>query len=268
MSPGDAVNIFDFHARLVPGPDGPERLLSTMDSAGIAMAAVSAGGVISLDRLAEQVMVGGHVTGDADNRAVLEDCQRAAGRLVPFYFGNPHTGPAEYRELAEQFHGLEISPAVHGVPLTDGRTTALVEVAAEFGHPVYVVCLAQPGFAAADLVVLADKFPDTTFVLGHCGFVGVDLYSVNVVADRPTIAVETSGCYTVVAASAVRRLGARRVLFGTEYPIQHPDVELAKLRALDLDPTALQQIAWANAYRLLGKENRHDRDDAQPAEPR
>jgi hypothetical protein len=119
---------------------------------------------------------------------------------------------------------------------------------------VYVVCLGRPGFSVIDLLLLADKFPEVTFVLGHCGFVGIDVYAVGKVASRSNIVAETSGCYTRVARIAVARLGCDRVLFGTEYPLQHPSVELAKLAALELDEPAWQQVAWRNAHRLLGED--------------
>jgi predicted TIM-barrel fold metal-dependent hydrolase len=93
-----------------------------------------------------------------------------------------------------------------------------------------------------------------TFVLGHCGFVGIDLYALNTVRPEGNIVAETSGCYTGVAAAAVERLGADRVLFGTDYPMQHPSVELAKLHALDLTDEARDKIAWRNAHRILGEE--------------
>lgn len=245
--------VFDFHARLAPRDGAVNALLSTMDRCGIARAAVCAGGVIDLDRLATQVMTGGHIEDDADNDAVLAGCADSGGRLLPFFFGNPHRGAAPYRAQAARFRGLEISPAVHGVPLTDDRTMALVAVAARAGHPVYVVCLGRPGCGPRELAVLAAEFPEVSFVLGHCGFVGIDVYSLRVVEPYPNILAETSGCYTGVARIAVARLGADRVLLGTEYPLQHPDVELTKLRVLDLDEASWQQIAWRNACRLLGE---------------
>jgi hypothetical protein len=251
----DRQPIFDFHARLAPqAPGGLDRLLTTMDDHGIDRAVVSAGGMISLDLLSQQVIEGGHVETDADNDAVLAACERTGGRLVPFYFANPHRGPEVYRDGAARFRGVEISPAVHGIPLLDERVTGLVAVAAEFGHPVYLVCLGRPGAGVVDLAELADRFPNVTFVLGHCGFVGIDVYAVNVVAPKKNIVAESSGCYTGVARAAVERLGADRVLFGTEYPLQHPSVELAKFRVLDLNPQSWQQVAWRNAHRLLGEE--------------
>jgi hypothetical protein len=245
--------VFDFHARVAAGPAATEALLSTMDRCGIGRAAVCSGGVIDLDQLAAQIMQGGHIESDADNDAVLTACAVAPERLLPFYFGNPHRDPQPYREQATRFRGLEISPAVHGVPLDDERTVALVEVAAAAGHPVYVVCLGGPDLGPTGLTRLAARFPEVSFVLGHCGFIGIDVYSLNVVAPYPNILAETSGCYTGVAAIAVRRLGAERVLLGTEYPLQHPEVELTKLRTLNLDAATWQRITWTNACLLLGE---------------
>jgi hypothetical protein len=249
-----ATPLVDFHARLGPQPDAVDRWLAMMDGCGIARAAVTAGGTIGLDQLATQIIEGGGVDADADNDGLLAACETAGGRLVPFYFGNPHRGPAHFRSRVARFRGLEISPAVHGVPLTDPRTTALVEVAAEAGLPVYVVCLGRPGLGVTDLVALAGKFPDLTFVLGHCGFVGIDVYAINKVVPVGNVVAETSGCYTGVARIALQRLGVDRVLFGTEYPLQHPSVELAKLHALALDDETWQAVAWRNAHRLLGEE--------------
>jgi uncharacterized protein len=246
--------IFDFHARLAPRPDAARGLLSTMDSCGIARAAVAAGGVIDLDRLSAQITDGGHSEADADNETVLAACAASGGRLVPFHFGNPHRGADEYRRQADRCRGLELSPAVHGVGFDDPRTLDLVAVAAGAGHPVYTVCLARPGAGTADLVRLAEKFREVTFVFGHCGSIGIDVHAVGLIAPVANIVAETSGCLTVVVRAALDRLGPERVLFGTEYPLQHPSVELAKLRALDLDHEAWRRVAWRNAHRLLGEE--------------
>lgn len=248
--------VLDFHVRLAPRPGARERLLSTMDDCGLDRAVVCAGGTIDLDRLSRQLIEGGHVETDADNDAVLKVCAGAGGRLVPFFFANPHRPPEVYRARAAEFRGLEVSPAVHGVGLTDPRVAALVGVAAEAGHPVYVVCLDRPGAGVADLVGLARRFPEVTFVLGHSGIGNIDFYALALIRDEPTILLETSGGYTCVAEAAVHRLGAGRVLFGSEYPLQHPDVELAKFRALRLPPEQWRQIAWDNAHRLLGEEKR------------
>jgi predicted TIM-barrel fold metal-dependent hydrolase len=246
--------LFDFHVRIGPGTPPVDRLLSIMDSYGIARAGVAAGGLLDLDRLSAQILTGAHTDVDADNDGVLRACQAAADRLLPFYFANPRRGAGEYRDQADRFRGLELSPAVHGIGFDDPRTADLVAVAERAGHPVYVVCLGRSGTTAADLVALARRFPAVTFVFGHCGFIGIDAHGLTVVAPQPNILAETSGCFTVVARLAVARLGCERVLFGTEYPLQHPRVELAKFASLELADPSWQQIAWRNAHRVFGEE--------------
>lgn len=248
--------MFDFHARLTPGPGAADRLLAAMDAAGIAGAAVCAGGIVDLDRLAVQVIDGGRSKALADNEGVRRACASSGGRLVPFFFADPYRDAAAYREAAPGYRGLEISPAVHGFRLDAPGVGALAETAAAAGHPVYVVTLGRPGTRAADLVALAGRHPDVTFVSGHCGHTGLDAAGLARFADRPNIAVELSGCFTAVARLAVRRLGAERVLFGTEHPLQDPAVELAKLRALRLSPAELALVCGGNARRLLFQADR------------
>jgi predicted TIM-barrel fold metal-dependent hydrolase len=243
--------IFDFHVRLAPRPGAAAGLLRMLDSAGIARAAVCAGGTMDRLRLSRQLIDGTHVETDADNDAVLAAAS-SAGRLVPFHFGNPHSGSEAYRTAGSAVRGLEVSPAVHGVGFDDPRTVALVEVAASFGHPVYTVCLERPGCGVADLIRLASSFPSVNFVLGHTGIGNIDYYGVDLVADVPNVLVETSGGYSDVLRFAVERLGPDRLLFGSEAPLQHPRIELVKYEVLDLAADVWKRIAWDNAVRLLG----------------
>jgi predicted TIM-barrel fold metal-dependent hydrolase len=249
-----AQPVLDFHVRLVPRPHAREQLLAALDECGLERAVVCAGGTIDLDQLSRQLILGGYVETDADNDAVLSVCAGTDGRLVPFFFANPHRQAALYRNRAAEFRGLEISPAVHGVSLGDPRVSALVDVAAAVGHPVYTVCLDRPGAGVADLVALARRFTEVSFVLGHSGIGNIDFYALALIEDEANILLETSGGYTSVAQAALRRLGADRVVFGSEYPLQHPAVELAKFEALRLAPEQWQRVAWENAHRLLGEK--------------
>lgn len=245
--------VFDFHARLGNEPGAAARLLATMDSTGIGRAAVAAGGVLDLDRLSVQILDGGHAEVTVDNERVRARCAAYPGRLVPFYFANPYQRAEVYRRAAPRYRGLELSPAVHGVGYDDPRVGELVEIAAQEGHPVYTVCLGRAGSRTADLVALARTFPSVTFVFGHCGCIGIDAAALRQIAPQENIVAETSGCLTVVVRLALQRLGPDRVLFGSEYPLQHPRVELAKFDALDLDPRVWRKVAWSNACRILGE---------------
>ncbi|MBO0869505.1 MAG: amidohydrolase family protein [Micromonosporaceae bacterium] len=255
------MNIFDVHARLAPGPRAAARLVDAFDRCGIGQAALAAGGILRPEVLSRQIVDGTYTTADPDNDAVLAICAGSAGRFLPWYFANPHRPVAEYRDRAAQFRALEISPAVHGVPLTDPRVAAMVEVAAAAGHPVYVACLVRAGCDVADLVRLANSYLTTTFVLGHAGATTLDYRAVELIAPHPNVLFEASGGYTGVLRAALDQLGAGRVLFGSEYPIQHIEVELTKFDVLGLAEDDWAQVAWHNARRILGEEKESDRND-------
>ncbi|WP_306204492.1 amidohydrolase family protein [Actinoplanes sp. RD1] len=248
--------VFDFHVRWA----GDEHaLLSVLDNHGITRAAVSAGGVVPLRQLSRQINDGGRADAQANNAATLDVCDRAGGRLVPFYFADPVRDVRAYRRVVAQFRGLEISPAVHGFRYDSREVAELVTIAGAAGHPVYTVTLARPGVRPSDLAALARRFRQVAFVWGHCGHTGIDVSGLEDLADEPNVLAELSGCLTVTARAAVDRLGAGRVLFGTEYPLQDPAVELAKVAALRLSPDTRRQVMWGNACRLLGED-----PDARP----
>jgi predicted TIM-barrel fold metal-dependent hydrolase len=243
--------VFDFHARVAPVPDAGAGLLAAMDGAGVTRCGVAAGGVVGLDVLARQLVDGGHVEHDADNDAVLAACRSAAGRLVPFYFANPHRGPDHYARRAAEFRAVELSPAVHGVGLADPRVDELVAIAGQAGHPVYTVCLDRPGSTVADLVALARRHPGVPLVLGHCGVGLIDLHAIDLIAPLDDIVIETSGAFLVTVRIALSRLGRHRVLFSAEHPSQPPIVELAKYAAAGLSDEDWSHVAWRNANRIL-----------------
>lgn len=243
--------VIDFHVRLGPGDEAVPRLLTTMDECGVDRAVVCAGGILSLDELSRQVAEGGGVETQPDNAGVLAACAGGDGRLVPCYFANPYAGVERYLAEGADFAGLELSPAVHGLPLTDQRTAALAAAAGRLGHSVYVVCFERTGCRVADLVRLAARHPETVFVLGHGGVNLIDVYSIELVAPYPNVVLETSGGYLLLVREAVRRLGPERVLFGSEYPLQHPELELAKIRRAELEPAAARRVLWSNAHRVL-----------------
>ncbi|MCT2581796.1 amidohydrolase family protein [Actinophytocola gossypii] len=251
---GAPQQVFDFHVRLLPSEGALERLLNALDRNGIDRAVACAAGMIRPDVLSRQLIEGGHVRTSANNDAVLAGCAASNGRLVPFYFANPHDPVELYQARAAEFRGLEISPAVHGVELTDQRVHQLVEVAAAHRHPVYAVGVQRAGCGVAEFAKLARQFPDLPFVLGHLGIGQIDFHGVNLIRDVDNALVETSGGYSSVAMAAVERLGAHRVLFGSEYPMQDPSLELLKIQVLGLDQPQLELVMSGNARRLLGEE--------------
>ena len=243
--------ILDAHAHISPDPKAPVQLLEAMRCAGIARAIVVAGGVVSREQLARQLAGDDGLDIDANNDAVLRAAVGSEGRLIPFFYANPHRGASDYRAAGAAFAGLKLGPVVHGVGFADPRTHALLEAAREFGHPLYTHCLARPGLRVTDLVALARLFPTVRIILGHAGIGPVDFGAVELLVDAPNVWFETSGGFTSVIAAACAKLGARRVLFGGEFPLQSPAAEVAKIRHAGLSATDCELVLGGSLAALL-----------------
>jgi predicted TIM-barrel fold metal-dependent hydrolase len=245
------MDFIDAHAHLSSAPDAAVAWLREMKELGIGQSVVVAGGTVTPEELSKQMLLGGSRNVDVDNAGLLRSCTASTGRLIPFYFANPHRGAQPYLEEGRRFRGLKIGPAVHGVPFTDERITALAAAAEGFGHPVYLHCLARPGFDVAALVDLARRFPRVPFILGHAGIGNCDFLAVSLIESSKNIFFETSGGFTSVIELAVKRLGAQRVLFGTERPLQSARAELHKAQCLSLTDAEWAGVMGGNMKNLL-----------------
>lgn len=131
-------------------------------------------------------------------------------------------------------------------------TREVCDAAQAFGLPL----LYDPA-GQTDLVeLLASQYPDVNFIIPHLGSFADDwrahLRIIDQIARYSNVYTDTSGVrrfdYLV---QAVKRGGARKVLFGTDGPWLHPGVELHKIRLLGL-PTAQETlILGENLLRLL-----------------
>jgi predicted TIM-barrel fold metal-dependent hydrolase len=106
------------------------------------------------------------------------------------------------------------------------------------------------------LHMLAPQYPDVPFVVAHMGSFWDDWRAqqqmVDILARYPNVYADTSGVrrfdYLV---EAVRKAGAKKLLFGTDGPWLHPALELHKIRLLRLPADQEALILGGNALRLL-----------------
>ncbi len=119
-----------------------------------------------------------------------------------------------------------------------------------FTKPVFVnaSCL-----AAVDAVdEMAKAFPGIKFILGSMG--GPDWKeAVNVADNRVNVFLETSGSYdSEKIQEAVERVGAHRILFGSDQPAADPASMLALIKSSGISDDAMAKIAGQNARKLFG----------------
>lgn len=113
----------------------------------------------------------------------------------------------------------------------------------------------QDASDGADLAHLAARHPAAHFILAHIGGGGDYQHTFHAIADAPNILADISGSGVDrgMLDEAIRHLGARRLLFGSDITME---TGLAKLRALEatglVTPDDVADIRWRNATRIFG----------------
>jgi len=162
---------------------------------------------------------------------------RDAGRIFPMI----DQAVKRWRFRGVKVHGHEAMP-----------TRELCEAVRTFRLPLLVDVAGR-----AELIdMLAPQYPDVNFVVPHLGSFADDWRAHQRVVDQlvryPNVFTDTSGVrrfdYIV---QAVKRAGARKVLFGSDGPWLHPGLELHKVRLLGLPFRDQALILGGNALRLM-----------------
>ncbi|NGO14229.1 amidohydrolase family protein [Streptomyces sp. HC44] len=109
----------------------------------------------------------------------------------------------------------------------------------------------------ATVELFATAYPDVDFIIPHLGSFADDwsaqLALVDHLVRHPNVHADTSGVRRFdLLLRALERAGPEKLLFGSDGPWLHPGVELAKVKALALQPADEAKITGGNLLRLLG----------------
>lgn len=210
------------------------------------------------------VLPASHTNYRVANRELARIVLRHPARLIGFASVHAHRDAGRVRSIVEEamrrygFRGIKI----HGDEAQPTREVC--ETARQFNVPVLVDISGQ----AWHVEMFAPEYRDVNFIIAHLGSFLDDFRAMQQVVDQlvrhPNVYADTSGVrrfdYLV---EAVRRAGARKLLFGSDGPWLHPGVEITKIRLLKLHPQEQSLILGGNALRLIGGLQRSLRNSSQ-----
>lgn len=188
------------------------------------------------------------------NAEVARIVARRPQRLLGFAVVHAERDRARAMDLVgqavEEFGFVGIKVHRHDAPIS----RAVCEAAQAFGLPV----LYDPADEVAVCELLAREYPDVNFIIPHLGSFADDwraqLALIDHLVRHSNIHADTSGVRRFdLLVEAVRRAGARKLLFGSDGPWLHPGVELAKIHALGLSPSDAALVLGGNFLRLIGR---------------
>jgi uncharacterized protein len=186
------------------------------------------------------------------NREVARIVASRPNRFYGFVFVHPHRDRGRVQamvQVAVKSYGF-VGIKVHRY---DGRITReICEVARAFRLPVLYDVVGEISIAE----LLAQEYPDVAFIFPHLGSFSDDwraqLGLIDHLVRHPNLHADTSGVRRFdLLEQAVRRAGARKILFGTDGPWLHPTVELEKIHELALTPADEALVLGGNFLRLI-----------------
>jgi len=98
-----------------------------------------------------------------------------------------------------------------------------------------------------------EMYPEVVLVVPHLGMLGGNPYDfLEAFKNRENVYFDTSLGNPQTIKLFIERLGAERVLFGSDIPFGHMKTELNKILRLELNRETLWKILGGNALRLMG----------------
>jgi predicted TIM-barrel fold metal-dependent hydrolase len=201
-------------------------------------------------------------TDKRDNDAVAAFIAAGSGRKYWFF---PWVNPSVKEDLAylrsnrAVIHGIKLHPSCDKIRITDPRTEPFLRFADAEGLAVMVHCGRWQEMSSYRFALeAAANYPDTLFVLSHMGgdMPELEMGTIRGVIEggleNVLLGIEGVREYWAVQ-EAVDRLGADRVVFGSDFPLGHPRMYMGLVDALTLTPAQKELILGGNALRLVGE---------------
>ena len=197
---------------------------------------------------------------DHVNRFIAELVEKGDGRFVGL--GTVHPDSPDLKGdiasiLSMGLKGVKLHPDIQGFKIDDYRCLKIYELC-EGKLPILMHCgdhrfdYSNPNRMAPIL----DIFTELHVLGAHLGGWSVWEEAAEVLAEYPNFSVDTSSSLyalsTEKAKQIVRRFGANRVFFGTDYPMWPIGDELTRLHALGLTEEEEKDILYRNAVRAFG----------------
>jgi predicted TIM-barrel fold metal-dependent hydrolase len=190
-----------------------------------------------------------------------------AGALIPFATTHPKFGTEGAEELLRAIRdrgmaGVAFNPHQQSEGawvgdfnlLTELGHGPIVEVLRELKAPVLFDCDYLAFYSSpAQLAELARRLPDSPIIMGHFGWMNMWPMCIDVATKQDNLFMGTSAAPPMAIRQAVCRVGAGRVIFGSDFPCDRPltvQYELRKVRELGLPDSQEEAILGANLLKL------------------
>ena len=192
------------------------------------------------------------------NEEVAKEVKKFPDRLIGFARTNPWmkekaVKDLEYAVKVLGLKGLKLHPTIDWFGANSDIVFPLAELCGKLGVPINMHTYEPPKALPALVGDLAEKFPDTKIIMTH---MGGSLYfgeAIIVAKNLENLYLNTAGVYQPqIIKIAVDKLGANRIIFGSDFPWGNPKIELAKVEVSGITEEQKELVLGKNLARVLG----------------
>jgi uncharacterized protein len=193
----------------------------------------------------------------AANDQVIEAARLHPDRLIPFCTAFPNQDPQSAADEIRRCldlgcKGVKFHPWLQSFPANSAYLYPVLELCSDRAAPVLFHTGTPPYSQPFQVMEQARRFPRVPFVVGHFGKI-LSLDAIRSAELCPNIYLETSGAQVADLQFALQRIGADRILFGTDLPIggaASAKWNMVKIASAVTDAAARAAIFGGNAKRL------------------
>lgn len=214
-----------------------------------------------IDRFVVQSVATAPKQVESINNFIATEVEKSNGTLIGFGTLHPESVDiaADFAHLrALGLKGIKLHPDIQGFCLDDPRCMKMYELCEQEGIPV----LLHTGDSRYDysnpnrFLPVMRQFRGVTFIGAHLGGWSLWERACDELGAEPNLMVDCSSSLSYIPAetakTVIRRYGAERVLFGTDFPLHSPVDEMRRFETLGLDAAEEKAILSDNIKKLLG----------------
>lgn len=261
------IEIIDAHCHIYPEKIAAKAAISVGNfykeapaCGGTVEELLEKGSAVGVDRFVVQSVATAPKQVASINTFIADEVAKAKGRLIGFGTLHPESedikGDLEHlRELG--LKGVKLHPDIQGFKIDDYRCLKIYELCEEAGLPI----LMHTGDFRYDmsnpnrLIPVMKIYSGLTVIGAHFGGWSMWERASEELAELPNLLVDCSSSLSYIptekAREILRRYGAERVLFGTDFPLHSPIDEMRLFEALDLEEWEKEAVLSGNVKRLL-----------------
>jgi predicted TIM-barrel fold metal-dependent hydrolase len=198
------------------------------------------------------------MTESINNDYVAQAVDTHPDRLIGFVTINPWSNDAE-SELERYLNdfgmsGLKLHPIRHGFVFDDHfLLDPLFNICREHKVPVIAYGGADVASVPNHFEEMANTFPSVPFIMAHMGYMYETNSAIDVAHRAENVYLETSRVFVRQIQNALRKVGAEKIIFGTDTPKEEFYFSLEKVRMSTSDQEERALILGENLLNLLNK---------------